>query len=225
MLLIRRDDLLHTLVYGLTHLESVLLPLFQYFGHYSYAILFLMIFIETGLVIFPFLPGESVIFISSTLAARNGFFLDIQLLFLTFFFAALIGDTVNFEIGRHLGRLKFIKRHIKDKQLEHASAFFIRHGGKTVIFGRFVPMIRTFIPLIAGMFKMSYRRFILYNFLGVLIWVSSGSFLGYYLGSLPLVQNHFSLILLSVVAVALVPGCTIGICNLIKKHHIKRIDD
>jgi len=212
--------MLHTILYGLTHLEVLLLPIFQYFGRWSYAILFLMIFAETGLVIFPFLPGESIIFISSTLAARHGFFLDIWLLSLTFFFAALIGDTVNFEIGRHLGRWKFFKRHIRVDRLQNATDFFVRHGGKTVIFGRFIPMIRTFVPLIAGMFKMTHPRFALYNFLGVALWVSAGSLLGYYLGALPFVQAHFSLILLSIVIVALLPSVSVGLYNFIKSKFI-----
>ncbi|MFD0898737.1 VTT domain-containing protein [Loigolactobacillus binensis] len=208
--------MVHTIFYALTHLETLLLPIFQYFGHWSYAILFLIIFVETGLVIFPFLPGESIIFISSTLAARNGFFLDIWLLGLTFFFAALIGDTVDFEIGRHLGRWRFFKRHIRADRLQHATTFFVRHGGKTVIFGRFIPMIRTFVPLIAGMFKMSHPRFAVYNFCGVLLWVGAGSLLGYFLGALPFVQAHFSLILLGIVVVALIPSVGIGLLNLIK---------
>ncbi|MFC6169772.1 VTT domain-containing protein [Loigolactobacillus jiayinensis] len=208
--------MLHTIFYGLTHLETVLLPIFQYFGRGSYAILFLLIFAETGLVIFPFLPGESIIFISSTLAARHGFFLDIGWLSLTFFLAALLGDTVNFEIGRHLGHWKFFNRHIQADKLERATDFFVRHGGKTVIFGRFIPMIRTFVPLIAGMFKMNWPRFVLYNFLGVLIWVGTGSLLGYFLGAQPFVQAHFSMILLGIILVALLPSLSIGLYNLIK---------
>lgn len=209
--------MLHTIFYAITHLESLLLPIFQYFDYWSYAILFLIIFVETGLVVFPFLPGESIIFISSTLAARDSFFLDIRLLFLVFFFAALIGDTVDFEIGRHLGRWRFIKRHIPEERLQHVTNFFVRHGGKTVIFGRFIPMIRTFVPLIAGMFKMGHPRFAIYNFIGVLLWVGTGSFCGYYLGALPFVQEHFSLILLSIVLIALIPSFSAGLFNLMKK--------
>ena len=209
------------IIYGLTHLEAVLLPLFEYFGTSSYAILFAIIFMETGLVIFPFLPGESIIFISSTLATRPHFFLDIKWLVLTFFLAALIGDTVNFEIGRNLRRLPFINRHLEADKLKRATDFFVKHGGKTVIFGRFVPMIRTFIPLIAGMFQMHYLRFAWYNLLGVVIWVGAGSLTGYYLGQLPFVQQHFSILLLGLVVVLMLPSVTVGLSKLIQNRRQK----
>lgn len=167
------------------------------------------------------MPGESIIFISSTLATRPHFVLDIKGLALTFFLAALIGDTVNFEIGRNLRRLPFINRHLEADKLKQATDFFVRHGGKTVIFGRFVPMIRTFIPLIAGMFKMHYLRFAWYNLLGVAIWVGVGSLSGYYLGQLPFVQQHFSILLLCLVVVLMLPSITVGLTKLIQSRRQK----
>lgn len=187
------------------------------FGNWIYIALFVLIFMETGLVVFAFLPGESLIFFSSTLAAITGSTLDIRILVPVFFFAALIGDTVNYEIGRNLHRFKLFRKLLNDRRFAQAHVFFEKHGGKTVMLGRFVPLIRTFIPLISGSAGMDYKRFSLYNFLGVLIWVLLGSSLGYFFGQLEFVQEHFSLVFLAVFGFGIISGACVALYRLLRK--------
>jgi membrane-associated protein len=187
------------------------------FGNWIYIALFVLIFMETGLIVFAFLPGESLIFFSSTLAAITGSTLDIRILVPVFFFAALIGDTVNYEIGRNLHRFKLFRKLINDHRFAKAHVFFEKHGGKTVMFGRFMPLIRTFIPLISGSAGMDYKRFSFYNFLGVLLWVLLGSSLGYFFGQLEFVQEHFSLVFLAVFGLGILSGVCVVIYRLLRK--------
>ncbi|MHC9537336.1 VTT domain-containing protein [Dellaglioa sp. BT-FLS60] len=204
-----------------THFENYLGPLFQFLGNWSYLTLFVLIFAETGLVIFPFLPGESLLFFTSSIAAYSTQTLDIRVLVPVFFVAALFGDTVNFEIGRHLNKLPFFKKRVASAKIGAANTFFAKHGAKTVMFGRFVPLIRTFVPLISGSVRMDYRRFSLYNLIGVTLWVAFGSSVGYYFGSLPFVKDHFSLIFLSIAGIALIPSILIGLLHLFKRFAAK----
>ena len=199
-----------------THFENYLEPLFQTLGSWSYLTLFVLIFAETGLVIFPFLPGETLLFFTSSIAAYSTQTLDIRILIPIFFFAALIGDAVNFEIGRHLNKLPFLKNRISPEKMASANIFFKKHGAKTVIFGRFVPLIRTFVPLISGSARMSYRHFGLYNFIGVTLWVALGAGIGYYFGALPFVKDHFSVIFISIAGIALIPSILAGLLQLFK---------
>ncbi|KRL00531.1 VTT domain-containing protein [Liquorilactobacillus capillatus] len=191
-------------------------PMIDMLGGWIYLTLFALVFMETGLVVFAFLPGESLIFFASTLAAITGSTLDIRILIPVFFFAALIGDTVNFEIGRNLHRLPLFRRLISAEKLAKAQRFFDKHGGKTVVFGRFIPLIRTFIPLISGSAKMNYKRFSIYNLLGVLLWVTSGSSLGYFFGQIDYVQEHFSLIFIGLAALTAVPGLIMFLYRFMK---------
>ncbi|MFC6181179.1 DedA family protein [Lactiplantibacillus daowaiensis] len=201
-----------------THLEQYLIPLLTTLGNWSYIMLFAVIFLETGMVVFPFLPGESLIFLASTMAATHTS-LDIQVLVPVFFFAAVIGDTVNFEIGRHLIRLPWLQRHLpQDKQLK-AQHFFAKYGSKAVMFGRFVPLIRTFVPLSAGAAKMPQRSFALWNLVGVGIWVTVGCSLGYFFGSISFVQSHLSLCFLGIMAAALIPAVTITLIKTLRRRH------
>ncbi|MDK1727228.1 VTT domain-containing protein [Dellaglioa algida] len=199
-----------------THFENYLEPLFQTLGSWSYLTLFVLIFAETGLVIFPFLPGETLLFFTSSIAAYSTQTLDIRVLIPVFFFAALIGDAVNFEIGRHLNKLPFLKNRISPEKMASANIFLKKHGAKTVIFGRFVPLIRTFVPLISGSARMSYRHFGLYNFIGVTLWVALGAGIGYYFGALPFVKDHFSVIFISIAGIALIPSILAGLLHLFK---------
>ncbi|MFD1420735.1 DedA family protein [Lactiplantibacillus songbeiensis] len=202
----------------LTHLEQFIVPLLTTLGNWSYIMLFAVIFLETGMVIFPFLPGESLIFLASTMAATHTS-LDIQVLVPVFFIAAVIGDTVNFEIGRHLIRLPWLQRHLPhDKQLK-AQHFFSKYGSKAVMFGRFVPLIRTFVPLSAGAAKMPQKSFALWNLLGVGIWVTVGSSLGYFFGSIDFVQDHLSLFFLGILACALIPATLITLFKTLRRRH------
>lgn len=200
-----------------SHIYLYLNPLIEVLGNWIYIALFVLIFMETGLVVFAFLPGESLIFFASTIAAITGSSLDIRVLVPVFFFAALIGDTVNYEIGRNLHRLKIFHPILDNPRFQKARAFFEKHGGKTVMFGRFVPLIRTFIPLIYGSAGMDYKRFSIYNFLGVLIWVVLGSSLGYFFGQLSFVQEHFPVIFIAVVVLGVVPGACMAVYRLLRR--------
>ncbi|KRO29473.1 DedA family protein [Lactiplantibacillus fabifermentans DSM 21115] len=209
---------LENLVLILTHLEQYLVPLLTTLGSWSYLMLFAVIFLETGMVVFPFLPGESLIFLASTMAATHTT-LSIQVLVPVFFVAAVIGDTVNYEIGRHLIRLPWLQRHLPaDKQVK-AQAFFSKYGSKAVMFGRFVPLIRTFVPLTAGASKMPQKSFALWNLLGVGIWVAVGCSLGYFFGSISFVQDHLSLCFLGIMAAALIPAATLTLVKTLRRRH------
>lgn len=201
----------------LSHLQEYILPLFSWMGDWSYVTLFLLIFAETGLVIFPWLPGESLIFVTSAIAAATQSNLDIKVLVPIFFFAAVLGDTINFRIGAWLLRFKFINRHLRGG-LERGRDFFNRYGGRAVIFGRFVPLIRTFVPLLAGSTKMSERRFAVLNVIGVALWVTVGSVLGYYFGRLPFVQHHFAWIFVGVAAIGILPGLIVALTRHLRRH-------
>ncbi|WP_057736505.1 VTT domain-containing protein [Liquorilactobacillus uvarum] len=204
-------------LFFLSHFHLYLAPLVETLGGWVYFALFALVFMETGLVVFAFLPGESLIFFTSTLAAITGSTLDIRILIPVFFFAALIGDTVNYEIGRNLHRLSLFRRLIPEEKLEKTQRFFEKHGGKAVIFGRFIPLIRTFIPLISGSARMDYKRFSIYNMLGVLLWVTFGSSLGYFFGQISYVQEHFSLIFIALAALTAVPGLFVLLYRFMKK--------
>lgn len=207
---------MENLVLILTHLEQYLVPLLTTLGSWSYLMLFAVIFLETGMVVFPFLPGESLIFLASTMAATHTT-LSIQVLVPVFFVAAVIGDTVNYEIGRHLIRLPWLQRHLPaDKQVK-AQAFFSKYGSKAVMFGRFVPLIRTFVPLTAGASKMPQKSFALWNLLGVGIWVAVGCSLGYFFGSISFVQDHLSLCFLGIMAAALIPAAILTLVKTLRR--------
>lgn len=177
---------------------------------------------ETGLIVFPWLPGESLIFVTSALAAVQNSSLNIYVLIAVFFVAALLGDTVNFKIGSRLLRWKFFQKHFAGPNLAKAEVFFERHGIKAVIFGRFVPLIRTFVPLIAGTSKFKTDRFVIANLIGVAIWVALGSFLGYFFGTIPFVQEHLSMIILVIAIAAITPAITVWIIKTIRQKVIKR---
>lgn len=195
----------------LTHLEQSIVPLLTTLGSWSYILLFAVIFLETGMVVFPFLPGESLIFLTSTMAATHSDALSIQILVPVFFVAAVIGDTVNFEIGRHLIRLPWLQCHLPQSKQQRAQQFFAKYGAKAVMFGRFVPLVRTFVPLSAGAAKMPQTTFAIWNLVGVGIWVSVGCSLGYFFGSISFVQNHLSLCFLGIMAAALIPATVVAL--------------
>lgn len=205
------------IVFFITHLNEFLQAIINTMGPWSYVILFLIVFAETGLVIFPFLPGESLIFFTSAIAGATKSNLNVFILFLVYFFAALFGDTVNYAIGKNLHRWSFFKRHVPQEKFKIAHQFFVKHGGKTVIFGRFVPLIRTFVPLISGSALMDYQRFTIYNFLGVLLWVGLGTFFGYFFGQISFVQNHFGEIFITIACCALIPSISVSIGRYLRR--------
>jgi len=189
----------------LLHLDQHLSVFISHYGLLVYFILFVIIFCETGLVVLPFLPGDSLLFITGALAATGS--IQILPIFIIFSLAAILGDTVNYSIG-HLLKDKVIARNkirfIKSEHIEHADKFFKIHGGKTIILARFIPFIRTFAPFVAGVGAMSYRRFLIFNVAGGIFWVFVVLFSGYFFGNIPIIKNNFSLLILGVIAITLI---------------------
>lgn len=190
----------------LVHLDKYLTQIIQTFGIWSYLILFLIIFCETGLVVAPFFPGDSLIFVSGTFAGTG--MLRVEWLFVIFSLAAIIGDTVNYWIGHYVGPKVFRQkksRFFKKDYLHTAAEFYEKHGGKTIVIARFIPVIRTFAPFVAGVGAMKYRRFIFYNIIGGIAWVSLFLFAGYFFGTLPAVQENLTLIIFAIIFVSFLP--------------------
>ncbi|MCX6568954.1 MAG: DedA family protein [Candidatus Aminicenantes bacterium] len=191
------------------HLDKYLSAIIQQYGLWTYAILFVVIFIETGFVVMPFLPGDSLLFAAGTLAALGA--LKIGWLIALLAAAAVIGDTVNYWIGHFLGPKVFSKekaRFFKKEHLDRTHAFFEKYGGKTIIIARFVPIVRSFAPLVAGIGRMSYGKFIAYNVIGGVGWVVLLTGTGYFFGNIPVVRKNFSLAILAIIALSTVPIVT-----------------
>ena len=186
------------------HVDRHLAEIVETYQAGTYGILFAIIFAETGLVVTPFLPGDSLLFAAGALAARD--ILNLPLLLVLLSVAAIVGDAVNYTVGATLGRrISPDNRWIKKEYLEKTQAFYDKHGAKTIVLARFVPIVRTFAPFMAGMGSMSYTRFAIYNISGALLWIFSMTFAGYLFGGLPVVEEYFSLVVLGIVAVSLLP--------------------
>ncbi|MFK5705958.1 VTT domain-containing protein [Ligilactobacillus sp. LYQ139] len=206
------------LIHVLLHFDQYLLPAIHALGGWTYVVLFIMVFMETGLVFLAFLPGESLVFLTSSLAALSPV-LDIRLLVPLFFCAALLGDTVNFTLGRLVGDRPWFRRLLPYQKRYQTQQFLHRHGGKTVIFGRFIPVIRAFLPLALGTSGMDYRRFSWYNFWGVFLWTALCSGIGYFFGRIPFVQHHFTAVFLGIIVIlASTPAFTHLIQHVRKSH-------
>lgn len=210
------------LIYGITHIPEVIIPIFNATGAWGYLILFLITFMETGLVIFPWLPGESLIFVASSLAALNTNSIKISVLIAGFFIAAFIGDIVNYTIGTRLIKWPWLRKKVMGPNWQMAHDSFERHGIVAVIFGRFVPLIRTFVPLISGSAGFKFSRFVVGNFLGTLLWVLLAALAGYYLGTIPFVKEHFSMLLLLLIIVLMLPALILTINRLLRRRVIKK---
>ena len=196
------------------HVDTYLGTLITTFGPMVYAVLFGIIFCETGLVFLPFFPGDSLIFIAGAFAAKG--LLDIILLFALLSIAAIAGDSVNYAIGKYFGEKVFIeKKLLKREHLDRTKAFFEKHGGKAIFLARFVPIIRTVAPFVAGVGQMHYPYFLKFNVIGGLVWVSLFLFSGYFLGSIPLIQDNMTLLILGIIIVSFIP---IAVEYLREKH-------
>jgi membrane-associated protein len=190
----------------LLHLDQHLAALLQQYGAWIYLILFAIIFSETGFVVTPFLPGDSLLFVAGALAATGG--MDVHLLALLLIVAGVLGNTVNYAIGYYIGPRVFHwegSRFFNRKALDQAHAFYEKHGGVTIIITRFVPILRTFAPFVAGIARMTYLRFTIYNVAGALAWVLSLIYAGYWFGNVPVVKQNLSAVILGVIALSLMP--------------------
>jgi len=186
------------------HLDEHLANIINQYGVWTYAILFLIIFMETGFVVTPFLPGDSLLFAAGTFAALGS--LNVWLLIILLMIAAIVGDTVNYWIGHYLGDRAYNIKWIKREYLERTHAFFEKHGGKTIFLARFVPIVRTFAPFVAGMGKMSYGYFFSYNVFGGIVWVVLFTLLGFFFGNIPFVKANFELVIIAIILVSVVPA-------------------
>ena len=200
-------ELLATLLDIALHLDQHLQALVAAYGAWVYLILFLIVFCETGLVVTPFLPGDSLLFVAGAIAAAGG--MNIHLLVVLLILAAVSGDAVNYAVGHYLGPRVFHSREsrwLNPRHLERAHAFYERHGGKTIIIARFVPIIRTYAPFVAGAASMTYPRFALYNVTGAVLWVASLGYAGYFFGNIPVIKDNLTLVIIGIVILSIMPG-------------------
>jgi membrane-associated protein len=189
------------------HLDKYLSTVIQGYGYWTYLILFLIIFCETGLVVIPFLPGDSLIFAAGAFAAKGD--MKLSILFVILCIAAVAGDTVNYEIGHYIGPKIFKKDNIKflnKEHLERTHKFYEKYGGKTIIFARFIPIIRTFAPFVAGIGSMGYRKFISYNVIGGISWICLFLFGGYLFGDMEIIKNNFTIVIYAIVIISVMPA-------------------
>jgi membrane-associated protein len=200
-------DLLHTLIDFILHIEVHLDTIIGQYHSWTYLFLFLILFVETGLIIMPFLPGDSLLFAVGAFAARGSF--DFWSISLTLLTGAILGDTVNYAIGKYLGPKIFASKKYKLLNTEHldrAHQFYAKYGAKTIILARFIPIVRTFAPFVAGIGKMTYKKFMSYNVIGGALWIYSFIPLGFYFGNLEIVQRNFKLAMLFIVFISVLPG-------------------
>jgi membrane-associated protein len=196
-------NLVQLLIDLFLHLDKHLSAVISQYGIWTYGLLFAVIFIETGFVITPFLPGDSLLFAAGAFAALGS--LNVWLIFLLLAIAAVVGDTVNYWIGHFLGDRAYNIKWIKKEYLDRTHGFFEKYGNKTIFLARFVPIVRTFAPFVAGIGRMSYKDFFSYNVFGGISWVALFTFTGYFFGNIPLIRDHFSLVVIAIVLISLVP--------------------
>ena len=189
------------------HIDQHLTELAAQYGVWIYAILFLIIFCETGLVVMPLLPGDSLLFAAGSIAAIGE--MNIHLMVVLLIIAAILGDAVNFMVGKFFGEKLFANPNskiFKQSHLQKTQQFYAKHGGKTIILARFIPIVRTFAPFVAGMGHMTYHHFLAYNVIGGVLWVTIFSYLGYFFGNLPIVKDNLSLVLVAIIVLSILPG-------------------
>ncbi|MCP1105060.1 DedA family protein [Serratia nevei] len=202
-------DIIKFIIDFILHIDVHLAELVAQYGMWVYAILFLILFCETGLVVTPFLPGDSLLFVAGALAALPTNDLNVHTMVALMVVAAILGDAVNYTIGRLFGEKLFSNPNSKifrRSYLDKTHQFYEKHGGKTIILARFVPIVRTFAPFVAGMGHMSYRHFAAYNVIGALVWVLLFTYAGYLFGDLPVVQENLKLLIVGIIIVSILPG-------------------
>ncbi|MDR3492515.1 MAG: DedA family protein [Gammaproteobacteria bacterium] len=201
-------DILHTAFNFLLHLDTHLFSFVSQYGSWTYALLFLIIFCETGLVVVPFLPGDSLLFASGAIAANPSNSLDINLLFILLVIASIAGNTLNYVIGRIVGPKVFYSESspfLNKQHLVRAHHFYEKFGGKALVLARFMPIIRSFAPFVAGIARMNYKRFTFYNIAGGLLWIGGLLYISYLFSNLPMVKEHFSTVILAIIVISLLP--------------------
>ncbi len=198
-------EIINFLIDFVLHLDEQLATIIAQYGTWTYGLLFFVIFIETGFVVTPFLPGDSLLFAAGSFASLEA--LNPWMLFGLLSFAAVLGDTVNYWIGKSVGERAFSGniRWLKKEHLDRTHEFYEKHGGKTIILARFIPIIRTFAPFVAGVGSMTYGRFITYNVVGGLAWVAIFTFMGYFFGNLPFVQKNFEIVIFAIIFISFIP--------------------
>ena len=202
-------ELISKLIDLFLHLDKHLNSVIQDYGVWTYLILFLVIFCETGLVVTPILPGDSLLFAAGALSATAGSALDVRLVYLLLTIAAIVGDSTNYWIGRFIGPKVFSSekiRFLNKKHLDRTHEFYEKYGGKTIVIARFMPIIRTFAPFVAGIGKMSYARFLTYSVGGSIAWMATFIFGGYFFGNIPVVKNNFSLVIIAILIISVMPA-------------------
>ena len=201
-------DLIKKLIDFVLHIDRHLAEIIADYGVWTYAVLFAIIFAETGLVVTPFLPGDSLLFAAGAFCAKPETGLNVHLMALLLFIAAVLGDTVNYWIGARIGPAVFKREDsmfLRKKHLERAHAFFEKYGGRAIILARFVPIVRTFVPFVAGVGQMTYSRFIAYNVIGGFVWIAFFTYAGYMFGNQPFVQKNFKLVILAIIILSVLP--------------------
>jgi len=200
-------ELIQQLIDFILHIDRHLIEIVQDYQTWTYLILFLIIFAETGFVVTPFLPGDSLLFAAGAIIAKPESGLNVFLMCLLLIVAAVLGDLVNYHIGNYIGPKAFSGRYkwLKSEYLQKTQQFYTKHGGKTIIYARFIPIIRTFAPFVAGIGAMSYSRFASYNIVGGILWVTSFLFIGYYFGGLPVIKNNFTYVIFGIIVFSILP--------------------
>lgn len=198
-------DLIKFLIDFILHIDRHLIELVQAYGNWVYGILFLIVFCETGLVVMPLLPGDSLLFVAGALAAQGA--LQVHALAALLILAAILGDSLNYAIGKRFGHIIAgpNSRWVKQEHIQRTHAFFEKHGGKTIIVARFMPIVRTFAPFVAGIGEMSYYKFITFNVIGAVLWVTCFIYAGYWFGNLDIVRNNLKLIMLAIIVLSVSP--------------------
>ncbi|WP_333818533.1 DedA family protein [Ohtaekwangia sp.] len=200
-------ELIKSLIDFILHIDHHLVEIVSQYQMWTYLILFLIIFAETGLVVTPFLPGDSLLFAAGAIIAKHDAGLNIFLMLLLLIVAAILGDLVNYHVGKYIGTKAFSGRYklLKVEYLNKTQHFYVKHGGKTIIYARFIPIIRTFAPFVAGIGTMSYKKFASYNIVGGVAWVSAFLLLGYFFGGLPVIRNNFTYVIFGIIFVSILP--------------------
>lgn len=200
-------EVIHSIIDFILHIDKHLVEIVSEYQTWTYLILFLIIFAETGLVVTPFLPGDSLLFAAGAIVAKPESNLNIIVMCVVLIIAAILGDMVNFMVGDYIGPKAFSGKYklLKTEYLEKTQAFYEKHGGKTIIYARFIPIIRTFAPFVAGVGTMSYSKFASYNVIGGVVWVASFLFIGYQFGGLPIIKQNFTYVIFAIILLSLIP--------------------